>query len=69
MGFRFDTTSVMNEITACSNVVSKYDVGLRWGELNPNEALPEFLAELESAGVNTIIEEKQKQLDAWLASK
>lgn len=69
MGFRFDNTNVMNEITACSNVVTKYNNGLRWGELNPEEALPEFLSEMEAAGVNTIIEEKQKQLDAWANSK
>lgn len=69
LGFRFDSTNVMNEITACGNVVAKYNGPLRWGELNPEEALPQFISELEAAGINTIIEEKQKQLDAWVAQQ
>lgn len=68
-GFVFDTTSVMNEVTACNNAVTKYNVGLRWGELNPDETIPAFIAELEASGINTIIEECQTQLDAYLASK
>lgn len=68
MGFRFDNSKVMNEITACNNVVSKYNVGLRWGELNPDEALPQFISELKAAGADAIIAEKQSQLDAWLAA-
>ncbi|MCM1123641.1 MAG: ABC transporter substrate-binding protein [Eubacterium sp.] len=67
LGFRFDNSTVMNEITACNNVIAKYDVGLRWGELNPDEALPKFNEELKAAGLDTIIAEKQKQLDEFLA--
>lgn len=69
LGFRFDSTNVVNEITACSNVISKYEVGLRWGVLNPNEALPKFNEELKAAGIDTIIAEKQSQLDAFLAEQ
>lgn len=67
LGFRFDNSLVMNEITACNNVIAKYDVGLRWGELNPDEVLPKFNEELKAAGIDTIIAEKQKQLDEFLA--
>ena len=66
LGFKFDNSMVMNEITACNNVIAKYDVGLRWGELNPDEALPKFNEELYAAGLQTIIDEKQAQLDAFL---
>ena len=59
----------MNEVTACNNVVTKYNVGLRRCELNPDETIPTFIAELEASGINTIIEECQTQLDAYLASK
>lgn len=69
LGFRFDNINVMNEITACSNVEKKYDTALRWGELDPAEALPKFIDELKAAGVDAIVAEKQKQLDAWLAAK
>lgn len=67
LGFRFETSGVLAEITACDNVVAKYDMGLRWGELNPDEALPQFVAELKATGVDTIVAEKQAQLDTWLA--
>lgn len=67
VGFRFDNTMVMNEITACNNVIAKYDVGLRWGELDPAEILPKFNEELKAAGLDTIIAEKQAQLDEFLA--
>lgn len=66
LGFKFDTSMVMNEITACNNVIAKYDTGLRWGELNPDEALPQFNEELYNAGLQTIIDEKQAQLDEFL---
>ena len=67
LGFKFDSSAVMNEITACNNVIAKYEVGLRWGELDPDETLPKFNEELYAAGLQTIIDEKQKQLDAFLA--
>lgn len=66
LGFKFDTSMVMNEITACNNVIAKYDTGLRWGELNPDEALSQFNEELYNAGLQTIIDEKQAQLDEFL---
>jgi putative aldouronate transport system substrate-binding protein len=68
-GFTWDSTSMINEITACNNVVSQYDVALRWGTLDPNEALSKFNADLEAAGINDIIAEKQRQLDEYLAAK
>lgn len=68
-GFKFDSTMVQNELTACGNVINKYDAGLRWGVMNPDEALPKFNEELKAAGIDTIIQEKQKQLDAFLAAK
>lgn len=68
-GFSFDSSSVLNEIAACNNVVSKYDNPLQAGALDPAEAIPKFLEELEAAGINTIIDEKQRQFDEWLAAQ
>lgn len=67
LGFKFDNSMVLNEITACNNVIAKYDTGLRWGVMNPDETLDQFNQELYDAGLQTIIDEKQKQLDAFLA--
>ena len=67
-GFIFDSSSVTNEITACNNVVAKYRASLECGSVDPEVALPEFNAELKTAGIDTIIAEKQRQLDEWLAN-
>jgi putative aldouronate transport system substrate-binding protein len=37
--------------------------------MDPAENLPKFIEELEAAGINEIIAEKQKQLDEFLAGK
>ena len=68
-GFTWDSSSVTNQITACQNVVSQYNTALVWGTLNPDETIPKFVAELEAAGINDIIKEKQRQLDEYLASQ
>jgi putative aldouronate transport system substrate-binding protein len=66
-GFMWDNFNVLNEIAACNNVKAKYQMALECGMLDPDEALPKYLQELKDAGVDAIIAEKQKQLDAWLA--
>lgn len=65
LGFTFDPTNVQNETTACANVAAKYTIGIESGALDPDEALPKFQEELKSAGIDQIIEEKQRQLDEW----
>lgn len=67
-GFTFDNARVMNQITACANVKTKYANGLELGALDPDEALPAFIEELKAAGIDDIVAEKQAQLDAWLAA-
>ena len=69
MGFSWDSNPVLNQVTACNNVISQYNTALRWGVLNPDETIDQFNSELEAAGMNDIITEKQKQLDEFLASK
>lgn len=67
IGFSFDPTNVTNEITQLNNVCSKYQIGLECGALDPETYLPEFIAALKDAGLDTVIAEKQNQLDAFLA--
>lgn len=66
-GFTPSTENVQTQVAAVANVVSQYNTALTYGEENPEEVLPEFLAELEAAGINDIIADYQAQLDAWLA--
>lgn len=68
LGFSFDSSNVLNEMTAINNVVQEYSVSLETGVVDPKEKLPEFINALEQAGMNTVIAEAQKQFDAWLAS-
>lgn len=69
LGFRYDSTVVANEITQLGNVCSKYRIGLECGALDPEEYLPKFLKELKDAGIDTVIAEKQTQLDKWMKEK
>jgi len=68
-GFSFDNSNVVNEIAACKNVTNKYCAALECGTLDPAEALPQFLKELEANGIDRIIDEKQRQLDEWAANR
>jgi putative aldouronate transport system substrate-binding protein len=68
-GFSWNSNPVLNQVTACNNVIAAYHTALRWGAMDPAEALPKFIAELEAAGINDIIAEKQKQLDEFLKNK
>ncbi len=65
LGFAFDNSSVVNELTACNNVANKYRTSLECGDVDPNEVLPKFIEELKSAGIDKIVAEKQAQLNAW----
>lgn len=48
-------------------MVNQYLPGLAWGSIDPATELPKFLSDLEEAGLDNIIAEKQKQLDEWAA--
>jgi putative aldouronate transport system substrate-binding protein len=65
MGFSFDQEPVKTEVAAVQNVVSQYRKSLENGASDPATVLPEYQAKLKAAGLDKIIAEKQKQLDAW----
>lgn len=65
LGFNFDSSPVKTEVTAVTNVVNKYTIGLENGVLDPETELPKFIKELKAAGMDSIVAEKQKQLDEW----
>lgn len=56
-------------MTAVYNIVDQYRRGLESGVLDPDKELPAFLGKLQSAGIDKIIAEKQKQLDEWAQTK
>lgn len=67
LGFTFDSSKVKTEIASVTNVVNQYVPGLDTGSVDPDKQLPEFISKLKAAGIDKIIAEKQRQLDAWVA--
>lgn len=68
LGFSFDPDPVATEITNISTVVKQYE-SLVGGELPVEETNAEFVERLKVAGVDTVIEEMQRQVDEFMASK
>lgn len=67
-GFSYDSSNVKTQVAACTNVLNQYRRGLEYGAMDPDTTLPKFRAALKAAGIDQIVAEKQKQLDAWLKS-
>lgn len=67
LGFTFNSQSVKNEIAAVNNVNKQFKPALTSGAVNPDEMIPKYAEKLKAAGIDKIIAEKQKQLDAFLA--
>ena len=68
-GFQYDDSEVRSEVIACSTVVQKYEEGFLHGIYDIDAMLPVLIGELREAGIERIIEEKQRQLDEWLEAK
>ena len=68
LGFSFDPDPVATEITNISTVVKQYE-SLAGGELRVEETNAEFVEQLKVAGVDTVIEEMQKQVDEFMEKK
>jgi putative aldouronate transport system substrate-binding protein len=68
-GFLPSTEAVSTEVVAVKNVLDQYRKALETGSVDPVKVHPDFVKKLKAAGIDTIIAEKQKQLDAWLAQK
>lgn len=66
-GFTFDSSSLKAEYSSVLNVINQYLPGLNCGSLDPDTEIPNFIKALKDAGMDRIVAEKQKQLDAWLA--
>lgn len=70
VGFSMDTTPVENEVAACTSVAAEYKDALDYGMVEDVDAyLDEYIAKLKASGIDKIVEECQKQRDAWLESQ
>ncbi len=66
LGFSFDSSPVTTEVANCSAVINEYLRSFLYGVRDLDTEYNQFLEKLENAGMNKIIEEKQKQIDAYL---
>lgn len=69
LGFSYDTSTVQNQITALTNVKNEYFDAIGSGSVDPETVIPEFNKALYNAGLQDVIDLKQKQLDEWLKNK
>ena len=65
--FVLDTSELSNEATALANVYGQYGFQLMGGATNPDTVLPEFLAKLEEAGIQKLLDTANEQLAVYLA--
>ena len=67
-GFIPDASKVSTQIAAISNVYDQYFNVLTYGDVNPDEYLPQFIEALKAAGIEEVRAEYQRQVNDWLAA-
>ncbi|MDG0810284.1 ABC transporter substrate-binding protein [Cohnella rhizosphaerae] len=65
LGFTFNAEPVKSQVSVESNIRKQYDPGLDTGSIDPSKA-DEYYKKLKANGLDAIIAEKQKQLNAFL---
>lgn len=65
--FSFDSSQLTRELLEIEKVESQYVKLLEAGCVDLDTAYPEFIQKLYDAGLQRVIDEKQRQLDAFLA--
>lgn len=66
LGFVFDASPVAREAALCQAAVDQYFPAIDCGCVDPDTEIPRLISALKEAGIDTIIAEKQRQLDAWV---
>lgn len=69
LGFIFNQEPVSTEMAAIANVAAEYGFSLEAGAIDPAEKLDEFLAKLDEAGMQKVVDEANAQLQAFFAAK
>lgn len=68
-GFTFDSTPVTTEEAQLASVYEQYSKDLAFGVVDVDSKLKEFNDALYAAGLQKVMDEKQRQLDEWLAAQ
>lgn len=65
-GFTCSSSNISRELDEIQKAITKYVPILESGSVDPEEYYPEFLEALQRAGMDRVVADKQRQLDAWL---
>lgn len=72
LGFMFQVDQVENEIAALNAVYQKYEstllTGAHFDELSVEDLIAQVNSEFEAAGLQTVIDEVQRQIDEFIAA-
>lgn len=69
LGFNFNAEPVKTELAAIVNIKKQYFPLLETGKGDPNEVLPQMTSKMKAAGLDKVLAEMQKQVDAFKAKK
>ncbi|MFD0698712.1 ABC transporter substrate-binding protein [Paenibacillus sp. GCM10027628] len=69
LGFFFNLEPVKTELANLAVVDREYQKGLYSGTINPDRILPLYIKQQKEAGIDKVVAEMQKQLDAWMLEK
>lgn len=64
-GFTFDQSNVKTEISALNNIKNEFMIPLMCGAVDPDVYLPKALQKMKDAGIDTVIDEINKQIKEW----
>lgn len=68
-GFAPVDDNVKSEIAKVNQVMAEMQLALEFGTIDPEKSLPVYVEKLKKAGIEKIMEDYQKQLDAFYAGK
>ncbi len=69
--FAFDATPVAGQMETIESLIAQYDAPMRWGLVPPGDTragIEAFNRMLQGAGLEQVLQEMQRQLDAYLAA-
>ena len=65
----FDSAPVATELAACQALHAQYAPEIITGARDPETAVPEYYAAMDAAGLQTVQDEMQRQLEEFMSSK
>ena len=69
VGFSFDNSKVLTEYQLCEYVIEEYYTAILSGAVDPGKMIERADQKLKEAGIDKVIQEKQRQLDLFLAGE